>query len=276
MGDTFLWDAVNSSECSQHADHALCILRNPWFYLAGIPTVLLTGISKGGFGGIAMISVPLLALVMSPVTAAGVMLPILIVMDALSVWTYRCDVDWTHLKVLLPGAVLGIAGGYISIGWMNDDVIRLLLAALVVCFLVYTWFMRGAGEISPVYEAEFVKGGLWGCLSGYTSFLAHAGAPPMHVYLIPKQLEPRVFAATGVVFFAFVNLLKLPPYLMTGQISSANLLMSIILLPFAPLGVALGVFMNKRIPKKTFFNILYVALLLVAAKLVFDGWSGLS
>ncbi len=282
------------------------------FFLVAIPAVLITGVSKGGFGGVATLSVPLLSLVISPVAAAGIMLPILIAMDAMGMWAYRRDFDARHLTVLLPGACLGIAAGYATVGWMSDDIIRLCLAAIIAAFLMIRLLDRtsaGKGVISTgtnhadpgppdpgqprpgaprpdleggsdaggksVDRPQSAQGTVWGAVSGYTSYLAHAGSPPMHIYLIQKGLTPRAFAATGAFYFAIVNLIKLPPYFLTGQLSTPNLLASAILLPLAPVGIALGIYLNKRLDRAAFFRVLYGALAVVAVKLAYDGLTGI-
>lgn len=250
------------------------MFADPVFYLAAIPAVLITGIAKGGFGGIALMAVPLMSLVMSPVQAAGIMLPILIVMDAVGLWAFRKDFDPTHLTYLVPAATLGVLLGYLSVGWMSDDLIRIIVALIAAWFLISAFMRRGQAtqKNGPPTPAT---AGLWGSVAGYTSFIAHAGGPPFQVYLIPKGLEPRAFAATAVFFFTIVNLIKLPPYLITGQISMTNFWLSATLFPIAPVGVALGVYLNGRVPRDVFFNLLYIGLGAVSLKLGYDGISGL-
>ena len=250
------------------------MFADPVFYFAAIPAVLITGIAKGGFGGIALMAVPLMSLVISPIQAAGIMLPILILMDAVGVWAFRKEFDPRHLVYLIPAASLGVLLGYLSIGWMSDDLIRILVALIAAWFLVSAVARRGEtdqqdGAPTPI-SASF-----WGNVAGYTSFIAHAGGPPFQVYLIPKGLDPRAFAATAVFFFTIVNLIKLPPYILTGQVSMDNFWVSASLFPLAPIGVALGVYLNSRIPRELFFKLLYVGLAAISVKLGYDGLTGL-
>lgn len=236
------------------------------FYLVAAVAVVFTGISKGGFGGIALLAVPLLTLVMPATTAAAVMLPLLLAMDALGIWEYRKDASWMHLKKLLPGALIGIAIGTITAAYVNDQIIQFIVGTIAVAFVLYKWFPRKNPPAQT--QGPTNTGVLWGGFAGYTSFIAHAGSPPFHVYILPKKLSPRILTATSVWFFAVVNLVKLPAYFLAAQINMETLTVSAALLPIVPIGFFLGVWLNKHIQEDVFYKVIYIATFLIGLKLM--------
>ncbi len=249
------------------------MLTDPGFYFTSIPAVLLYGIAKGGFGGaLAIISVPMMALVMPPTQAAAILLPILVVMDMLVVKTYWGVFDRRALVLLLPGALLGVAIGYFSAEAMNEHYMRILIGLLSLAFGIQS--LLGLKSLSGS-EHHLLSGGLFGTLAGFTSFSIHAGGPPLTMYLMPKQLAPLMFAGTAGMFFAVVNLVKLPPYFLLGQFTGANLLYSLALVPLAPLGVKLGHYLVKRSTPGFYYQVVSVCLVLIGAKLLWDGASAL-
>ncbi len=249
------------------------MLTDPWFYLASIPAVLLYGIAKGGFGGaISIISVPIMALMMPPTQAAAILLPILVVMDALVVKTYWGVFDRRALYLLLPGALLGVGVGYLSAEAMNEHYMRILIGVLSLVFGLQSLF--GLRSITGK-DHNPVSGGLFGALAGFTSFSIHAGGPPFAMYLMPKQLSPLLFAGTAGIFFAVVNVVKLVPYYALGQFTTDNLLYALVLVPLAPLGVTLGHFLVRRSTSSFYYSVTSFCLVLVGAKLLWDGVSAL-
>lgn len=250
------------------------MLTDPWFYLASIPAVLLYGIAKGGFGGsISIISVPMMALMMPPTQAAAILLPILVVMDALVVKTYWRVFDKQALYLLLPGALVGIGIGYLSAEAMNEHYMRILIGVLSLVFGLQSLF--GLKSFASA-EHRPVSGSLFGALAGFTSFSIHAGGPPFTMYLMPKQLSPLLFAGTAGVFFAVVNVVKLLPYYTLGQFTAGNLLYSLVLVPLAPLGVKVGHVLVRRSTMGFYYSVTSVCLVLVGAKLLWDGVSALN
>ena len=245
------------------------MLGDPYFYLVSVPAVLLYGIAKGGFGGaVAVLSVPLMALVMSPTQAAAILLPILVVMDALVVHTYWGKFDRRALQLLLPGALLGILIGYFAADAMSDDYMRILIGVLSLAFGLQN-LLGLTSRSSP--EHKPAAAGLFGTLAGFTSFSIHAGGPPFTMYLMPKRLDPLLFAGTAGVFFAVVNAVKLLPYTMLGQFDRANLLYSLLLVPLAPLGVRLGHYLVKRSDTSFYYRVISFFLLVVGIKLLYEG-----
>ena len=245
------------------------MIHDPVFWGVAVFSVLITGISKGGFGGLALLAVPLMALVISPVQAAGIMLPILIIMDWVGVWTYRKHWDRTLLLLTLPGAVLGIVAGGFLAGYVDDQVVRIVVGVIAVLFPIYAVFKPRGGD-------AFIKnnrplGVISGAVAGFTSFVAHAGGPPYQAYAIPQGLDKRIYAGTAVMFFFVVNFVKVVPYAMLGQFDQTNLTTSLILIPIAPFGVLFGAWLVKRIDQALFYRILYALIFSVGLKLLWDG-----
>jgi len=250
------------------------LIEDPLFYLLAVPAVLILGISKGGFGGgLGSLAVPLTALAVSPVQAAAVLLPILCVMDVHGAWVYRGRWDTANLKSLVPGALVGIAVGTATFRYLDARMIRLIIGALAVGFTLQHWI--GTLRAEQVRRGiDPVRGTFWGAVAGFTSFIAHAGGPPMSVYLLPQRMDKTRFLATAVIFVLFMNYVKLVPYAWMGQFSSANLHTTALLLPLAPIGMWLGIWLHRVVPEDLFYRICYLALFLVGLKLLYDGLSG--
>lgn len=250
------------------------MISDPVFYLLAVPAVLLTGISKASFGGgLAILAVPLLALTVPVPQAAGIMLPVLCVMDLFGLWVYRREWDRRVMPIILPAAMVGIAFGTLSFGMMNEAWIRILLGLIAISFTLYS--LLGLRPDNPRVQGRVVPGLFWAGLSGFTSFVAHAGGPPLQIYLLPQRMDTTRFVATTVVFFAVVNYAKLAPYAWLGQLRVPNLMTSLMLIPVVPLGIWIGLWLHGRIDKALFYRIINVVLLLTGSKLVYDGINGL-
>ena len=247
------------------------MITDPIFYAAAIPAVIITGISKGGFGGIALLAVPLLALVISPVQAAAIMLPILIAMDISSIIAYRKTWDKRNLSILIPGAIIGIVIGALTAHLVNDDSIRLIVGVIAVAFTIH--FVFKGRTASAVKKPSSPLGVFLGAASGYTSFVAHAGAPTFQLYMLPQKLDKQTYVGTSVIFFAALNAIKVIPYALLGMLSFGNLGTSLVLLPLAPIGVAMGVWLNRNIPTNIFYYIIYSAIFLVGINLIYEVFS---
>ena len=249
------------------------MISDPGFYAIAVPAVLLVGLAKGGFlGGFGIVGVPMLTLVMPPVQAAAVLLPVLIAMDAIGVWSYRKHFDAANLIILVPAASLGIFVGWLTAASVSESHIRLIVGLVAIAFTLDHWLgIRPQASAAPPSPPHRIKGGLAGALSGFTSFVSHAGSPPLQMYLLPQRLERRRYAGTMVTYFALVNLIKVPPYFLLGQFSPENLAASAVLLPLAPVAVGTGIFLVRRVPQKPFYRIAYGGLFLVSLKLVWDG-----
>ena len=239
------------------------------FYLVAVPAVIVLGLSKGGFTGLSSLAMPMLSLVESPVRAAAIVLPILIVQDWVSVWAFRRDFSSSNLLILIPSAMIGVGLGWLLAARVSEDAVRLAVGVISIAFVAYMLIRDRLGR-APV-ERPGVPGGLvWGSLAGFTSFISHSGAPPFQVYVLPQNLKPRVFAGTATMFFAAVNLIKLPPYFLLGQFNRANLAVSAGLIPVAILSTFGGVWLVRRVPPDRFYAIILALTFLIGVKLTHD------
>lgn len=247
------------------------MIADPNFYLAAIPAVLLFGIAKGGFGGgLGVAAVPLMALVVSPVQAAGILLPLLCLMDLFGLWLYRHHLNPGLQRHLLPGAVAGIALGTATFEYLSADMIRLILGVIAIVFTLNHWLGLSAWLARRVHAAGNGAALVAGGVAGFTSFVAHAGGPPVNMYLLTQGLDRTRFVGTTVLFFAVVNYTKLIPYAWLGQLNTANLLTSLVLAPLAPAGIYLGVWLHRRISDRLFFRVAYLALFVVGVRLIYE------
>ncbi|AKH99123.1 putative permease [Hoeflea sp. IMCC20628] len=252
------------------------MMTDPIFYATAIPAVILVGLSKGGFGGaMALLGVPLMALTISPVQAVAILLPILIVMDIVSLWSWRSHWDRKTLVIMLPGALLGIAIGWFTAAWVTVPMIKLIVGAVALWFV---WRYVSQNLISsrsgdqPVARAhQPARGAFWGTLSGFTSFVSHAGGPPYQIYALPLRQDPKTYTGTSVRFFAIINAIKLVPYFALGQFDTTNLSTSLVLAPLAPVATLGGVYIVRRMKPDIFYPFMYVMVLLAALKLIWDG-----
>jgi len=245
-------------------------LTNPLFYLVAIPAVLITGVSKTGFGGgLGVMAVPLLSFIVSPRQAAAIMLPILCFTDIFGTRSYWKKWDKRNLKILMPASLFGVIAGSISFSLLNTNKVQLLIGLIAVGFTLNFWIAKKQPlQIKP---PNIGKGVLWGAVAGFSSFVAHSGGPPANVFLLPQKLDKKVFVATSVIFFAFLNFIKLIPYFMLGLFQAETLLAAVILCPLVPLSTWLGSWLNKVIDEKQFYRICYLLLLLAGLKMIYDG-----
>ena len=248
---------------------SLTLITDPWFYIIAAPALVLIGISKAGFGsGLGIFAVPMMALIVPAFQAAAIMLPILCIMDAIGVWAYRRHWDGKNLYYMIPGAAIGIVIATAFVNKLTPEHIALLIGVIAVAFSV-RYFLVDLEK--PPAKRHALKGLLWAGLSGCTSFLAHAGSPPVNVYLLPQRLNKTIFVGTTAFFFASVNYMKLVPYGWLGQFSAENLGTSLVLVPIAPLAMWLGLKVHDHIGGAWFYKLCYGILIVVGVKLIGDG-----
>lgn len=249
---------------------------SPWiFYTVATICILFVGISKAGFGGgVGVLATPLMSLVVSPMVAAGILLPLLCACDFFSVWPYRHSWDRRSLRMLVPGALVGIAMGAMVL-WLfrghtaqAEKALRLTIGAISILFVVHQVGRGWLLSHLPPSEPKSWLGHLLGMLAGVVSTLAHAGGPPISMFLLPQQLDRQRFVGTSVVFFTIANYTKLVPYALLDMMPMANLRISLILLPVVPVGVVLGVYLNRIISQQLFNRIVYVVLFLTGLQLI--------
>jgi uncharacterized membrane protein YfcA len=253
------------------------VLTDPFFYAVAVPAVILLGLAKGGFAGIGVIAVPLMALVISPVLAASITLPILIVQDVVSVWAFRKTWDAKVLRLMLPSAVVGIALGYALAAFVKPGAVELAVGAVAIVFaLLRLWAERSSAPArAPQVERVPWRGVVAGVAAGFTSQIAHAGGPPFQMYVLPKNLPRDTFIGTSAIFFAVVNWMKVPAYWALGQFTREAMATAAVLLPLAIASTYAGVWLVRRVPAANFYRIIYLLLIAVGAKLAWDGAASL-
>jgi uncharacterized protein len=250
------------------------MIADPWFYAAAIPAMIILGLSKGGFTTMGMLAVPIMALVISPVQAAGIVLPILVLSDIVALVSYRRSWDARTIKIMLPAAMIGIAIGWATAAWVTEHHIRLIVGVVSVLFALNYWFRERLKQEPRGHNVA--KGGFWGILAGFTSFVSHAGGPPFQMYAVPLRLPPRIYAGTSVILFAAINAIKLVPYFFLGQFNATNLTTSAILLPISIPATFLGVWLVKKFETEVFYKWIYASIFVVGVYLIFEGIANLT
>lgn len=244
------------------------LITDPNFYAVAIPAVLLMGISKSGFGaGFGSLVVPLMALVVTVPQAAAILMPLLFVMDLLGMAAFRKDFDMKLLRFLIPCGLVGVAVGTLLFKLLNAHTVAGIVGGFTLLFLAQRLLFPPRADSLPPPRW---LGALLTVTSGFTSFIAHAGGPPVNAYLIPMRLSPVYFTATMAFYFFVINLSKWLPYAWLGLLDWRNLATSLVLLPLAPLGVWVGVRLARRISAVLFYRFIYLGMFLTGIKLVWD------
>lgn len=243
------------------------------FWVAAMVAAALVGMSKGGVPVVGMLGVPVLALVINPVMAAGLLLPVYVVSDVFGLYAYRRHFDGRVLAIVLPGAVVGIGVGWATASLVPEPAVTLVVGLIGLAFALNILLRRPA-VVEPK-RAEVAPGLFWGALAGFTSFVSHAGAPPYQVYTLPLGLSKAVFAGTTTIAFAVINAVKLVPYYALGQLNPANLKVAAVLALPSVIAVFAGVWLVRLMPERLFFRLVTWALLLISLKLIWDGVRGL-
>ena len=240
------------------------------FYAVAIPAVLLLGVSKSGFGaGFGSLAVPLMALSVTVPQAAAILMPVLLVMDLLGIAAFRKDFDRALLRFLLPWGLLGIGIGTLTFQLLQPRWVAGIVGVFTLLFLAQRLLFAPRADGAPPPRWA---GALLTATSGFTSFVAHAGGPPINAYVIPLRLTPLRFTGTMAFFFFVINLAKWLPYAWLGLLEGRNLGTSLVLLPLAPIGVWAGVRIARRIDQRLFYRFVYLGMLLTGLKLVWDAW----
>lgn len=243
----------------------------PIFWVYAILATTLVGISKAGFGGgPALLATPLLSMAMPVVDAAALLLPLLIFCDFFSVIHYRNQFDKQSLKILLPGAIIGIAIGALFFVFFleNQKIFKILIGVLAIAFVLTHTFNITLENLFKYRIPNTVQGAVLGSISGFTSTLVHAGGPPVLLYLLPQNFSRDRFVGTAVIFFTIINLIKLIPYHYLGLLKVGNLMTIAILSPFALTGVIIGLYLNKRFTDLWFTRVIYTILFLTGIQLM--------
>ncbi len=247
-------------------------LEGSYFWALGIAAAFCVGLSKGGLPAFGMLGVPLLSLVISPVAAAGLLLPVFVFSDIFGVWAYRREYRWDVLRIALVGVFLGGLIGWITASVVSEQFVRLLIGVIGGAFALNLLLRRtqSGSSQSPTWG----KGVFWTTVAGFTSFVSHAGAPPWQIWALPLGMTKLAFAGTTTIMFAVMNATKIVPYYYLGQLDLQNLRVAAVLFLPAVIAVFVGYRLVRVLPDKIFFQIVAWTLLLVSARLIWDGLFG--
>jgi len=250
------------------------MLTDPLFYLAAIPGVILMGLAKGGFAGVGAMAMPLLALVISPIQAAAILLPVLIVQDAVGVWAFRSSWERGILALMIPSAAVGILLGYLLAARVSATAVLAALGAISIIFATFRLWTSRSGQVRAPSNAPRALGAVLGVASGFTSQIAHAGQPPFQMWVLPKRLPPATLIGTTAIFFAVINWLKVPAYLALGQFTRENLTAVALLMPVAIASTLAGVWLVRRVKPDRFYVLIYLLMIAVGSHLLWRALSG--
>ena len=247
---------------------------DPLFWSIAALAVFVVGLSKSGLvGSLGMIAVPMLALVMPARDATGMLLPVLLAMDAFAITIYRRDANWRILAIMLPGACVGTLVGWALWSVVNDAAVLLAVGIITLLFVLDS--LLPLRKVLAGLPPSRPWGAFWGGIAGLTSFISHTGGPPYQIFALPQRMEPRIYAGTTAFFFAIVNTAKLVPFFFLGQLSVGNLEIAALLAPIGIAGVLIGVYLVRRISVTHFYQLAYWLVFLLALKLIYDGAAGI-
>jgi uncharacterized membrane protein YfcA len=248
---------------------ASSFITDPHFYAVAVPAVLIMGVSKSGFAsGLGALGVPLMALAIPVPQAAAILLPLMMVMDATGLQQLWRSRDRVLVRRLVPPGLLGIGMGALLFGLLSPRNVAAVVGALTLAFLAQRLLFPPRRD-AP--QAPHWVGQVCAVLAGFTSFVAHAGGPPINAYMLPLRLPPLVLSGTMAVFFAAINAAKVLPYAVLGLIDLRNMATALLLLPLAPLGVWLGVWLMQHVRPDWFYRLAYGGMAVAGLKLLWDG-----
>ncbi|QFY63484.1 sulfite exporter TauE/SafE family protein (plasmid) [Rhizobium grahamii] len=246
------------------------IEHTPIIIAVAVIAAFVVGLSKGGLPSVGTLSVPLLATVISPVTAAALLLPIFVASDMVGLYLYRHSYSRRNLMILTPASLVGVAIGWGFSAHLSSLFIGMLVGLVGVLFCLNAWFGRRYRASRGEADAKVAPGTFWGILTGLTSFVSHSGAPPFQMYVLPQNLEKMKFAGTATILFAIVNAAKIIPYWELHQFSNFDTKLVLWLAPAAIVGTVVGKRLTQMLPDGVFFRIIEVTLLLLSLKLIAD------
>lgn len=239
------------------------------FWALAVLAAMFIGMSKGGLPTASVVAVPILALVINPVTAAGLLLPVFVVSDMFGLYAFRKAFNKRVLAIVAAGATVGIMIGWATAAWVDEHWVKLIVGVVGLAFVLNRIVKnRTPQEARP---ARVGPGLFWGAITGFTSFVSHSGAPPYQVYALPLKLPRTVFAGTTTIAFAYINAVKLVPYYLLGQLNPENLKIAAVLAVPAALSVFLGVWLVKVLPEQIYYRLIYTMLFVLSLKLIWDG-----
>ena len=240
---------------------------DPLYIACAVLAVTISGLGKGGFAGLGMLSMPVMAQGVNAIEGAAILLPILVVQDAVGVWAFRRTWDKTILLAMLPGMALGVGLGYALAAIVNETVVTGIIGLLAMLFGLYRLWLERGGRIPMPSNSPLWVGSIFGVASGFASQIAHAGAPPFQMWVIPRHLPRDILVGTTAIAFAVMNWMKIPAYAALGQFTRENLQTSAFLMPVALASTAAGVVLVRKVDAARFYTIIYVLMVALGLKL---------
>ena len=241
------------------------------FFAFAIPAGLFAGISKGGFGsGASFAGATILAVILDPALALGLMLPLLMLIDVANLRPFWGQWDWRECKLIVIGGLPGVILGVVLFQFANADVLRFLIGTVALAFVVWQISQRMGWTAKPKTRLGPGVGIFAGATAGFTSYISHAGGPPVAVYLLSQGLGKLKYQASSVLIFWAINIMKFVPYAATGVFTRDTWMAGLLLAPFAVIGSRLGVKAHHIVSEALFFRITYVLLTVTGCKLIWD------
>ena len=239
------------------------------FFICVVPAIIIFGIAKSGLGGsIALISIPLMTVVMPLGQALAVILPILILSDFIAVYRFRKEFDLDTLKLIVPFSAIGIFVGSVTFSYFSEDLLKFIIGLMGFLFSAQYFLFKKNKNIST--KKSFIKGSICSTFAGFTSFCVHAGGTPTSIYLLPLRMKKEIYVGTRVIFFTFVNLIKFPFYISLSMITHDSLKQSMMLFPLSVIGILVGYQILKYIEENIFYNIIYILILISSSRLLYS------
>ena len=242
------------------------MLNDPLLCLLAVVAVILQGLSKGGFLGLGLMSLPLMSLSVPPMQAAAIILPTVLAQDALTVWVYRRQWSGWNLRIMIPCMAVGVAIGWLFAASLTAAHVRLAIGLIAAAFVLRHWLGSRFERLAA--KPGLVTGVFFGTLGGFTTMLANAGGPAWQMHLLPQKLDKLTYVGTFAMLFAASNLLKIPAYGALGQLTGENLAIGALLLPIAVAANYAGIWLVRRTPAELFFRIAYVLMFLISIELI--------
>lgn len=239
------------------------------FWVLAVIASIFVGMGKGGLPVVGMLGVPVLSLAISPIAAAGLLLPVYVLSDMFGLYAYRHAFSRRVLAIVVPGMVFGVGIGWATAHIVPEWAVTALVGIIGTVFALNALLRKA--DSGPPKSAKVAPGLFWGGLAGFTSFVSHTGGPPYQVYTLPLRMSKTVFAGTSTIAFAIINAVKLVPYYFLDQLNPGNLKIAVFLMPSAAVAVFAGVHLVKMLPEKLFYRVVTWALLAISLKLIWDG-----
>lgn len=247
------------------------LLSDPATLLLAALAIVILGLAKGGFAGLGALATPLMALALPPVTAAAILLPVLLVQDVVSVWSYRHSWSGWIIGWMLPGALVGVVLASVFAASVPEAGVLMVLGAITLLFGLYRLWAERGGRIVAASNSPGWVGSLFGVACGFTSQIAHAGGPPFQMWVTPRKLPHETFVGTSSITFAAINWMKVPSYMALGSFNREVLAAAALLIPLAILSTFAGVWLVRRLDSARFYSLVYLLMIALGARLVWQG-----